>query len=240
MLAIPTKVAPRCWWQPGPWPRRSKLHEQRQGYGAARPRRAQHLPTTVGRHVRSRLPRQRRHAALEDDRGGITAARAERDSILGAKGKGQKVQPNPRLRFGEAADRWLADQVVELRGATQASYRNSVETHLRPRWGRRQLDSITVDDAAHLVHELRAAGKAEWTISTVLRAASRIFTFASAHELARGEPHRSLGERRATEDRAGRATPDFQGDELRQTLGAAHGTSRSGRCSPSLRRQALG
>lgn len=45
----------------------------------------------------------------------ITAARAERDSILGAKGKGERVQPNPRLMFGDALDRWLAEQVVELR-----------------------------------------------------------------------------------------------------------------------------
>src|SRR4051795_10522698 len=37
--------------------------------------------------------------------GGITAARAERDSILGAKGKGEIVQPNPRLRFDEAGAR---------------------------------------------------------------------------------------------------------------------------------------
>ena len=110
--------------------------------------------------------------------GGITAARAERDDVLGRKGKGQAVQPNPRLRFGEAADRWLAEQVSELRPATQASYRNSVEVHLRPRWARTRLDAITVDDAARLVRELRAERKAEWTISTILRAASRIFQFA--------------------------------------------------------------
>jgi hypothetical protein len=32
--------------------------------------------------------------------GGITAARAERDTILEARARGDRVQPNPRLRFG--------------------------------------------------------------------------------------------------------------------------------------------
>lgn len=51
--------------------------------------------------------------------GGITAARATRDDVLGRKGRGELVQPNPRLRFGEAADAWLAGQVAELRPATR-------------------------------------------------------------------------------------------------------------------------
>src|SRR5687768_4447475 len=59
--------------------------------------------------------------------GGITAARAQRDRILGARAQpGARVVPNPRLRFGEAADRWLAQQVTSLRPTTQASYTNSV------------------------------------------------------------------------------------------------------------------
>lgn len=63
--------------------------------------------------------------------GGITAARAARDDVLGREGKGAHVQPNPRLRFEDAADRWLAEQVAELRPATQAIYRSAVDTHLR-------------------------------------------------------------------------------------------------------------
>jgi hypothetical protein len=44
--------------------------------------------------------------------GGITAARAARDDVLGRKGRGEQVRPNPGLRFGEAADAWLAGQVA--------------------------------------------------------------------------------------------------------------------------------
>ena len=77
--------------------------------------------------------------------GGITVARAARDDVLGRKGRGEQVRPNPGLRFGEAADAWLAGQVAELRPATQAIYRSAVETHLRSRWGRRRLDAIDVN-----------------------------------------------------------------------------------------------
>jgi hypothetical protein len=86
--------------------------------------------------------------------GGITAARAERDTILGRADRGERVQPN--LRFGDAADRWLAEQVAALRPATRAIYRNAVVNHLRPRWGTRRMDAIGVDDAAKLVRELWA------------------------------------------------------------------------------------
>lgn len=154
--------------------------------------------------------------------GGITAARAERDDVLGRKGRGERVQPNPRLRFGEAADAWLARQVAELRPATQAIYTNALETHLRPRWGHRRLDSITVEDVADLVRELRRAGKAEWTIAGVVKAANRAFKFARRRmnwhgqnpvvELEKGErPKVSAAARR----------PIFMGDQLAQTLAAA-------------------
>jgi hypothetical protein len=66
------------------------------------------------------------------------------------------VQPN--LRFGDAADRCLSEQVAALRPATRAMYRNAVVNHLRPRWGTRRMDAIGVDDAAKLVRELRAPG----------------------------------------------------------------------------------
>jgi integrase len=117
----------------------------------------------------------------------ITAARAERDSILGAKGKGERVQPNPRLMFGDALDRWLAEQVIELRRSTRESYTSHAETHLRPRWGRRRMDGIDVTDAVRLVRELRAMGLAESTIAAVLKVAGRVFKFARRHCGWRGE-----------------------------------------------------
>ena len=51
--------------------------------------------------------------------GGITAARALRDELLAQRGRGERVAPNPRLRFGDAAEKWLAGPVVDLRETTR-------------------------------------------------------------------------------------------------------------------------
>ena len=67
--------------------------------------------------------------------GGITAARSVRNDLLGRKSRHERVSANPRLRFGDAADAWLAGPVSTLRPATRAVYLNHIETHLRPRWG---------------------------------------------------------------------------------------------------------
>jgi integrase len=153
----------------------------------------------------------------------ITQTRRERDKILGARAKGERVQPNPKLKFGEAASRWIAEQVCELRRSTQANYRNSIEVHLRPRWGNRRMDHIDVNEAAKLVRELRAEGKAESTIATVLRAASRVFKFARRRCGWHGDNPFALlenGERpRVSEARERRV---YTPDELAQVLAATH------------------
>jgi integrase len=152
----------------------------------------------------------------------ITSARAERDSILGAKGKGERVQPSPRLNFGDAADRWLAEQVAQLRPATRAIYRNAIDNHVRPRWGKRRVDTLDVSDVAKLVRELRAEGLAEWTIVGVLKVVNRVFKFACRHCGWRGENPVALlekSERPKPSDAPERRI--YDGDELAQTLAAS-------------------
>ncbi len=83
--------------------------------------------------------------------GGVMAARKLRDELLARRGRGEGVAPDSRLRFGEAADLWLAGPVLDLRAATQAGYRSAVEQHLTPRYATRRLDSLTADDLARLV-----------------------------------------------------------------------------------------
>jgi integrase len=155
--------------------------------------------------------------------GGITAARTIRNDLLARKGKGEKVQPNPKLRFGDAAEAWLIKQVADLRPATRAVYGNAINTHLLPRWGRRRLDTITVEDVAMLVKEMRDQDKAEWTIHGVITAANRVFKYAKRRMAWHGEnPILSLekGERPAVSAAARR--PIFRADELAQTLAAAN------------------
>jgi integrase len=151
---------------------------------------------------------------------GIKHARAERDSILGARGKGERVAPSPRLRFGEAVEGWLAGPVAELRPTTRAAYRHAVAHALR-RWRRRRLDSISADDCVRLVRELRAEGLSEFYIGSVLGDAHQAFRYARRHlswhgsspvaDLLRSErPRTGSGERRV-----------YQGDELAETIAAA-------------------
>ncbi|MGH2944834.1 MAG: tyrosine-type recombinase/integrase [Solirubrobacteraceae bacterium] len=151
----------------------------------------------------------------------VTAARGARDDARSRARGGERESANPRLKFGEAADRWLAEQVVELRPATRAIYGNAVRNHLAPRWGGRRMDAIEVTDAARLVRELRAGGLSEWTIAGILKAAGRVFKFARRHCRWRGENPIALLE--AGERPKVSVTPErrvYQGDELAETLAA--------------------
>jgi integrase len=154
--------------------------------------------------------------------GGVRAARAVRDELLARRGRGERVQPNPRLRFEQAADAWLEEQVAGLRPATRAIYRNAIYNHVNPCWGRRRLEAISVDDVARLVRELRDEGLSEWTIAGVLKAANRVFKFAKRRLDWNGEnPVGGLdsSERPSTGTTARRRI--YRGDELAQTLAAA-------------------
>ena len=152
----------------------------------------------------------------------ITAARVERDSILGHRGKGGYVQPNPRLTFNEASERWLTDQVADLKPRTQAAYRNSIDNHIRPRWGGRRLDRISIDDAARLVRDLEAEGKAAATIAGTLNAAQRVFKFARRRLNWHGEnPVAGLEKHERPKPRAGSKRRIFEKSELAETLAAA-------------------
>jgi integrase len=154
--------------------------------------------------------------------GGIMAARKLRDELLARRGRGETVAPDSRLRFGEAADLWLAGPVLDLRAATQAGYRSAVEHHLRPHFDSRRLDTVTADDLASLVRDMRDRGKSEATIAAVLGAASRIYKFAARRlgfsgmnpitlMLSSERPKVSLAKRR----------PIFTPEQIEQTIAAA-------------------
>jgi len=160
--------------------------------------------------------------------GGITAARAVRNDLLGRKARHERVSANPRLRFGEAADAWLAGPVATLRPATRAIYRNAVESHLRPRWGRTRLDAISGDDVARLVRDLRADGAAEWSIRGIAGALGRVYRQASSRLGWLGTNPATLlanGERPKTGATTRRRI--YEGDELMQTLAAAREPTRT-------------
>jgi integrase len=152
----------------------------------------------------------------------ITAARAARDDAKSRARGGRRESSNPRLKFGEAADRWLAEQVSVLRPKTRESYSGFVNNQLRPRWGNRRMDAIDVIDAAKLVRELRAAGLAEKTIAGACYVGSRVFRFARRYCAWRGDdPFAAL---ESSERAKVSATPErriYEGNELPQMLAVA-------------------
>jgi integrase len=154
--------------------------------------------------------------------GGILAARTRRDELLAGRGRREMITSNPRLRFGEAADRWLEGPVADLRESTRAGYQNAVNSHLRPRFGTRRLDAVVADDLARLVRDMRAHGKSEATIAVAVSVVGRIYKFAArrlgwqgtnpiALMLASERPKVSLAKRH----------PIFTPEQIEETIAAA-------------------
>jgi len=154
--------------------------------------------------------------------GGIMAARKLRDDLLARRGRGETVAPDSRLRFSEAAELWLAGPVQDLRATTQAGYRSAVEQHVLRRYGNRRLDSITADDLAALVRDMRLQGKSEATIAAVLGALGRIYKFAARRLGFSGMNPITLmlSSERPKVSQATRR-PIFTPEEIEQTLAAA-------------------
>jgi integrase len=133
--------------------------------------------------------------------GGKRAAETALADVKARMGKGERVAPNPRLTFEDAAERWMTSVSATLRPATVSTYGTALRVHLLPAFGRKRLDHIDVDAIASLVERMQTAeyraeverrlgwparqnnGYAPWAIRGVLVAASRIFDFA----------HRRLG-----------------------------------------------
>lgn len=161
--------------------------------------------------------RQRRQVV----EGGVKAARVALADVKARMGHGQRVTPQPRLTFGEAADRYMESARATLRPRTIDSYDSHLRTHLLPRWSRRRLDSLTVDDVARLIEEMRAAGKRAWTIRGALVVTGRVFEHARRRLGHGGEnPVRQLerSERPASDQRDRRI---LDRDELARLLDAA-------------------
>jgi integrase len=154
--------------------------------------------------------------------GGITAARALRDQLIAQRNRGEAAPDNVRLRFGDAADQWLAGPVTDLRQTTRDCYRNAVDNHLRTQFQSRRLDAVTPDDLASLVRDLRGEGLAEATIAIVIGVTNRIYRYAARRlgwvgtnpvslMLPSERPKPSQAKRRRL----------FEGTELEETVAAA-------------------
>jgi integrase len=167
---------------------------------------------------------RRQHFKTVD--GGITAARAERDRILGERARpGSKAPTNPRLTFREAADRYI-DSLAQrdLRPNTIDGYRRTIERHLRERFNGRRLDQIDQESLDALIADLRSKGLSEYTIVKVLAVLSNVFQYAKARLGWSGDNPVRERERsdRPKPSKTAKPRRIFTTDELRATLDAAH------------------
>lgn len=155
--------------------------------------------------------------------GGILAARKLRDDVSARRARGESVVPTPKLRYADAAEAWLNGPVLDLRETTQAKYRCMVTEHLGPRFGGRRLDGVTADDLARLVRELRAEGKSEATIAAILGVVGAVYKFAARRLGWQGTiPTTLMLQSERPKVSQAKRRPIFTGEQLEQTIAAAH------------------
>jgi integrase len=130
----------------------------------------------------------------------LTEARLLRAELTTRIASGERVAVS-KISLEEFAEEWLAQQQPRLRHNTHRLYGNYLRQHIYPRFGKRQLSAITVDDIADLIAEMEAGwryrqkdgrlvrvqGKpyAGWTIRGVLVAFGRVL----GHAARRGHIH---------------------------------------------------
>ncbi len=132
--------------------------------------------------------------------GDLKEAEAALVAVKGKLQKGEAVRPS-RLSFGELADEWTAQLNVSER--TSEHYLRDLRLHLRPRFGRKRAQELSVDDVARLIRELEEKGLAGWTIRGVLTALSAMYSWAVRRGKVSHNPVRQLerGERPTAEGR---------------------------------------
>ncbi len=83
----------------------------------------------------------------------LADARTALATVKAKMGSGQRVAPAPRsLTVAKAAEHWL--ETIDVRPATRAAYRTSLEMHVLPAFGRCRLDAV---DVAAIVKWIRHA-----------------------------------------------------------------------------------
>jgi hypothetical protein len=93
----------------------------------------------------------------------VFEARRERLALIAATREG-KVPVSPRLRFETVAGWWVKRFETKVAAGerhprTLEAHLYQLDRHLLPALGRRGIASLTVDDVAELLHELRGAGR---------------------------------------------------------------------------------
>jgi integrase len=112
----------------------------------------------------------------------LAAARRERLALIAATREG-KVPASPRLRFETVAGWWLERFEAKVAASerhprTLEAHRYQLDRHLLPALGRRRVASLTVDDVAELLHQLRRTGCSAKTSASALATLQSVLRFA--------------------------------------------------------------
>lgn len=131
--------------------------------------------------------------------------------------RGERVAPSKQT-FDQLADEWLAQLRVSER--TRERYDSNLRNYLRPRYGERKAQSLTVDDVARLIVELEEKGKAGWTIRNILTTHSSLMSWAKRRGLIAANPVAEL-EARERPRVARKQQRAFEPAEIKKLLAAA-------------------
>jgi integrase len=112
----------------------------------------------------------------------LAEARRERPALIAATREG-KVPISPRLRVETVAGWWLERFEAKVAAGerhprTLEAHRYQLDRHLLPPLGRRAIASLTVDDVAELLHELRCKGCSAKTSASALATLQSVLRFA--------------------------------------------------------------
>ena len=152
--------------------------------------------------------------------GGLHEARAVRGEILSRRAKGERIFRPARLTFQEVVREWEESGTSHLRPSTLGLYKRYLGRKAVKRWEARPVASLTVDDAARLVSELRKERLSASSIRGVLVAVSGPLGLAVRRGYIATNPIRQLSrhERPAVEREPKRV---LTSEETERILGAA-------------------
>lgn len=127
--------------------------------------------------------------------GNLKDAEAALEGVRGKLRRGERVAPTNKT-FEDVSAAWLASQ-TELRPRSREAYERALRVHLLPRFGRRRIATITDEDVAYLIADMRERGYKGWTIRGTLTPFGRTLAYATRRGLIGHNPMQRLerGER---------------------------------------------
>ena len=92
------------------------------------------------------------------------------------------------------ADRWLKEHAsIECKGSTKEGYEGVLRNYLRPRFGKKQLDSIKREDLKAMIAELIGKKLSRGTIKNAIAVIRRMFNEAIESGIVQSNPAAKLG-----------------------------------------------